>query len=388
MSDGFPSGEVAIVGVYESPLRKAPDVHPFAIHAECVRGALADAGLEPGDVEGFATAAAFATEGGSEMNVAEVVEYLGLQPRWFDSTDTGGAAYLTHAGHAALAIAAGLIDVAVVTYASVGRSSPIHLPDYNSNAWGPGAFELPYGPNTVGTYALAAHRHMHDYGTTREQLAKIAVQCRANAAENPDARYRDPLTVEDVVNAKPICSPLGRYDCCVVTDSGGAFVLASRKRAEQLSAKPVYLLGYGEAIGQIQMNQMPNFNETAAVRSGADALRTAGLTPDQIDCGQIYDSFTITVLTALESIGFCGRGEAGAFIDDGNLAPGGSLPINTDGGGLSSNHPGRRGAMAMIEGARQLRGDSPGVRLDGAKTCLVNGTGGSLSATATVVLGV
>jgi len=228
MSQGFPSGEVAIVGVYESPLRKAPDVHPFEIQADCVRGALADAGLEPGAVDGFCTAAAFATEGGSEMNIAEVVEYLGLQPKWFDSTDTGGAAFLTHAGHAALAIAAGLIDVAVVSYGASGRSSPVYLPDYNSNAWGPGAYEIPFGPSTVSTYALAAQRHMHEYGTTREQFAQIAVQCRANAADNPDARYRDPLTVEDVISAKPISSPLGRYDCCVVTDSGGAFVLASR----------------------------------------------------------------------------------------------------------------------------------------------------------------
>ncbi len=166
-----------------------------------------------------------------------------------------------------------------------GRSSPIHLPDYHSNAWGPGAWELPYGPSTVGTYALAAHRHMHEYGTTREQLAQIAVQCRANAAENPDARYRGPLTVEDVIEAPQISSPLGRYDCCVVTDSGGAFVLASRKRAEQLSVQPVYLLGFGEAIGQIQMNQMPDFTQTAAARSGADALRTAGMTSDTVKAG-------------------------------------------------------------------------------------------------------
>lgn len=384
----FPSGEVAIVGAYESPLRKAPDVHPYAIHADCVRGALDDAGLEHGDVEGFATAASFAPEGGSEMEIVELAEYVGLRPRWFDSTDTGGAAFVTHAGHAAYAIAAGLIDVAVVSYAAAGRSSPIPLPDYNTNAWGPGAWELPYGPSTIATYALAAQRHMHEYGTTPDQLAQIAVQCRANAALNPHARYRDPITVQDVAASAELSSPLRLLDCCVVTDSGGAFVLASRRRAEQLSSKPVYLLGFGEALGQMQMNQMADLTRTAAARSGADALASAGLRADEIDCAQLYDSFTITVLLTLESVGFCGRGAGGAFVQDGNLAPGGLLPINTDGGGLSSNHPGRRGALATIEAVRQLRGASAGVTLESPRTCLVNATGGSLSATATMVLGV
>jgi len=191
-----------------------------------------------------------------------------------------------------------------------------------------------------------------------------------------------------VLASPMIADPLHRNDCCIVTDSGGAFVLASRRRAEQLAAKPVYLLGFGEALGQISMSQMWPFTETAAVGSGARALASAGMTHDEIDCAQLYDSFTITVLLTLESLGFCGRGEGGAFVDSGALAPSGVLPINTDGGGLSSNHPGRRGALCMIEGVRQLRGESPGVRLDGARTCLVHGTGGSLSATATAILGV
>jgi acetyl-CoA acetyltransferase len=229
---------------------------------------------------------------------------------------------------------------------------------------------------------------MHEYGTTSEQLARIAVQCRANAAANPDARFRDPITVEDVVNGPDIATPLHRLDCCVVTDSGGAFVLTSKRHAERLGVKPVYVLGFGEALGQVSMNQMWPFTETPAVRSGARALATAGLAHDEIDCAQLYDSFTITVLLTLESLGFCGRGEGGAFVDDGHIAPDGRLPINTDGGGLSSNHPGRRGALATIEGVRQLRGASPGVTVDGARTCLVHGTGGSLSATATLVLGV
>ncbi|NLT06478.1 MAG: hypothetical protein GXY03_09215 [Solirubrobacterales bacterium] len=384
----FPSGEVAIVGAYESPLRKAPGVHPYAIQADCVAGALADAGLEHGDVEGFATAVAFPPEGGDPMEIGEVVEYLGIEPRWLDSTDTGGAAFVSHAGHAALAIAAGFIDVAVVSYGASGRSSPVPAGDYNTGSWGPGAYEIPFGPSTVSSYALAARRHMHEYGTTSEQLAEIAVQCRANAALNPDARYRDPITVADVVESAAIATPLHLYDCCVVTDSGGAFVLASRERAERLSRKPVWMLGFGEAVGQMQMNQMADLTATAAVRSGRDAFATAGMKPDEIDCAQLYDSFTITVALTLESLGFCPRGEFGAFVADGNIAPGGALPINTDGGGLSSNHPGRRGVFAMVEAVRQLRGESPGATVEGARTCLVNGTGGSLSATATTILGV
>jgi len=385
---GFPSGEVAVVGVYESPLRRAPGVHPYAIHAECILGALADAGLELGDVDGFATAASFPSEGGLQMSLGEVAEYMGIHPRWFDSTDIGGAAFITHAGHAALAIAAGLADVVVVSYAAAGASGVLPFPDYNTAAAGPGQWEVPYGPTTVATYALAATRHAYEFGTTPEQLAAIAVQCRANAAANDQARFRDPMTVDDVLASPMIADPLHRNDCCIVTDSGGAFVLASRRRAEQLAAKPVYLLGFGEALGQISMSQMWPFTETAAVGSGARALASAGMTHDEIDCAQLYDSFTITVLLTLESLGFCGRGEGGAFVDSGALAPSGALPINTDGGGLSSNHPGRRGALCMIEGVRQLRGESPGVRLDGARTCLVHGTGGSLSATATAILGV
>jgi acetyl-CoA acetyltransferase len=382
------SGEVAIVGAYESPRRKAPGMHPYAIHAECVRGALQDAGLELGDVDGFATAASFGPEGVRDMAVSEIAEYVGIEPSWFDGTDIGGAAPLSHAGHAVAAIRAGLAEVVVVSYAAAGYSWPLPVGDYLSHEHGPGQWEVPYGPSTVATYGLAARRHMHEYGTTSEQLAEIAVQCRANAAHNPDARFRDPITVEDVLASPEIASPLRRLDCCVVTDSGGAFVLTSRRRAEALSATPVYVLGFGEALGQVSMNQMWPFTETPAVGSGERAFRSAGMTRAEIDCAQLYDSFTVTVLLTLESLGFCGRGEGGPFVADGNLAPGGALPFNTDGGGLSSNHPGRRGALATIEGVRQLRGTSPGVRLDAPRTCLVHGTGGSLSATATLILGV
>jgi acetyl-CoA acetyltransferase len=363
-------------------------MHPYAIHAECVRGALEDAGLELGDVDGFATAASFGPEGVRDMAVSEIAEYIGIRPTWVDGTDIGGAAPISHAGHAVAAIHAGMADVVVVSYAASGYSWPLPVGDYLTDEHGPGQWEVPYGPSTVATYGLAAQRHMHEYGTTSEQLAQIAVQCRANAAGNPDARFRDPITVADVLASPEIATPLHRLDCCVVTDSGGAFVLTSRRRAEALDVTPVHVLGFGEALGQVSMNQMWPFTETPAVRSGARALQTAGLTHAEIDCAQVYDSFTVTVLLTLESLGFCGRGEGGPFVADGNIAPGGALPINTDGGGLSSNHPGRRGALATIEGVRQLRGTSPGVRLDAPRTCLVHGTGGSLSATATLVLGV
>lgn len=382
------SGEVAIVGAYESPRRKAPGLHPFALHAEVARGALLDAGLQMDDVDGFATAASFAPEGVRDMAVSEIAEYLGIRPRWVDGTDIGGAAPLSHAGHAVAAIQAGLADVVMVTYAASGYSWPHGVRDYLTHEHGPGQWEVPYGPTTVATYGFAAQRHMHDYGTDPEHLAQIAVQCRQNAAHNPHARFRDPITVDDVLSSPVIASPLHRYDCCVVTDSGGAFILTSRRHAEEMGITPVYVLGFGEALGQVSMNQMWPFTETAAVDSGKRALESAGMRHAEIDCAQLYDSFTITVLLTLESLGFCGRGEAGPFIADGGIAPTGALPINTDGGGLSSNHPGRRGALAVVEAVRQLRGVSPGVQLESPRTCIVHGTGGSLSATATLLLGV
>jgi acetyl-CoA C-acetyltransferase len=384
----FPSGDVAIIGAYESPRRKAPGIHPFQIHAEVVAGALADAGVEPAQIDGFATTATFPQETGWQLSVAEVIEYLGLTPRWIDSTDLGGAASVSHIGHAVAAITAGLCETVVVTYAAAGRTGPLTAPDYNTGMYGPGLWEVPFGPTTISAYALAAQRHMHQFGTTAEQLAEIAVQCRRNARSNPDAMYRGEITVDEVLSSAVLSSPLHKLECCVVSDSGGAFVLTSRARAERLARKPVYVLGFGEAVGQMQMNQMADATVMAAARSGADAFAGAGVTPSEIDVAQLYDSFTITVLLALESLGFVAAGEAGDFIADGNIAPTGRLPINTDGGGLSSNHPGRRGTLAVIEAVRQLQGRSPGVQLDNPRISLVSATGGWLSANSTVILGV
>jgi acetyl-CoA acetyltransferase len=387
MTAGY-SGQAAVVGVFESPRRTAPGLHPYAIHAEVIRGALEDAGLDLGDVDGFCTAAAMPPEGAKDMGLGEIAEYVGIRPRWFDSTDIGGATFIVQAEHAAAAISAGLCEVVVISYAAAGRSWPFPFDDFGTLAYGPGQWEVPYGPSTVASYALAARRHMDEYGTTEEQLAMIAVQARANAGANPDARYREAITVEDVLSSPMIADPLHKLDCCVVTDSGGALVMVSAARAAAMSRKAVYVLGAGAALGQVQMNQMPQLTRTVAAQSGPAALQAAGMSLAEIDCAQLYDSFTITVLLTLESLGFCAAGEGGAFVESGALSPTGALPFNTDGGGLSSNHPGRRGILALVEGVRQLRGESPGVNLTDPHTCLVHGTGGFLSATATMILGV
>ncbi|MCC6223524.1 MAG: hypothetical protein IT201_08550 [Thermoleophilia bacterium] len=385
-------GRVAVAGVYESPRRKAPGVHPFEIHAECVRGALEDAGLAFSEVDGLCSVGGTPADGTAWAPVLELAEWLGLseQLRYVDGTETGGCSPIAQAGRAAAQIAAGAVEVAVVSYAECSYSL---MPDLGTgtaglNAQGPGAFEMPYGFSVAGAFALMAQRHMHEYGTTPEQLARVAVQCRANAASNPDARYREPLTVEDVLASPMIASPLHRFDCCVVTDSGGAVVLVGEGRARECRKPPVWLLGFGEALGHAQMNQMDRFTSTPAVASGQRAFAMAGVSHDDVDVAQLYDAFTITPLLALEDLGFCAKGEGGPFVESGAIAPGGQLPINTDGGGLSSNHPGRRGMFLLVESVRQLRGEGVGVQIAGARTALAHGLGGANSATATMILGV
>ncbi len=387
-SDAFPRGSACIVGAFESPRRKAPNIHPYQIHAEVIGAALADSGIGIEEVDGFATAASFPAEAGWQLNAVEIAEYVGLKPSWIDSTDLGGAMSLSHVGHAVAAINAGLCKVAVISYASSGRSWQLPATDFNTGRSGPGQYEVPYGASTISAYALAATRYMHQYGLTSEQLAQIAVQMRAYAALNPQAMYRNPITVDEVLSSPMISTPLHKLDCCVVSDSGGALVITSKERArDSKRGKGPVVLGFGEAASHAQMNQMADMTTTAAEFSGKRAFATAGLTPADIKVAQIYDSFTITVALSLEALGFCKRGEVGEFVASGQLAPGGRLPINTDGGGLSSNHSGRRGMYAIIEAVRQLRGESPGYQLDNPELCLVNGTGGWLSATATLILG-
>lgn len=383
------SGRAAIVGAYESPLRHAPDVHPFAIQAECIGRALSEAGLGLEDVDGLCVASGDWAEGGGVNSVTEMAEYLGIEPRWFDSTDVGGCSYLVHAAHAATAIAAGLAEVVVISYAATPRWWPLETPSFDPFVLpaGPGQFELPFAPTLIATYAMFAQRHMHVYGTTAEQLASVAVTFRGHAAGNPHAALgHKPITVRDVVDSPLIASPLHRLDCCVVTDGGGALVMTSRERAADCATRPVYVAGFGMATQRTQISQLPRDLVTPAARTAPRALEMAGLTVADVDVAQLYDAFTITPLLALEDIGFCPRGESGAFAADGHLTLGGAIPCNTDGGGLASNHPGKRGLFALIEGVRQLRQEGPGVQVADAEVALVHGLGGTFCSAATVIL--
>jgi acetyl-CoA acetyltransferase len=251
---------------------------------------------------------------------------------------------------------------------------------------GPGAHEMPQGYAAPYLYAMFAQRHMHEFGTTPEQLAAIAVQCRRNAALNPNALMRDPITVEDVLKSPLVAAPLRKLDCCVVSDSGGAIVLTSKARAKDLRRPPVSLLGYGAQITKAHVSQQPDFVRSPTTVSGRRAFAQAGLTPRDVDVAQLYDAFTITPLMALEDLGFCPKGEGGRFVADGHIAPDGTIPINTDGGGLASNHPGKRGVFALIEAVRQARGESPGHQVPDVDVSLVSGFGGWFSAAATLLL--
>ncbi|WP_108660048.1 thiolase C-terminal domain-containing protein [Acuticoccus kandeliae] len=388
MSDA--TEKAAIVGVYEHPSRRAPQKHPFALQMECVTAALDDAGLALSDVDGLCVASSDWAEGGGVTSVTEFAEYAGITPTYFNSTDVGGCSYIVHAGQAAAAIAAGLAEVVVISYASAPRWWPLTTPSFDPFVLpaGPGQFELPYGPTIIATYGLFAQRHMHVYGTTPEQLAQVAVTFRAHAANNPDARFRDPISVDDVLASPMIASPLHKLDCCVVTDGGGAIVMTSRERARDCRKRPVHITGFGSAIARTGVSQIPKDLTTPAKISGAKAFADAGIAHDSIDVAEIYDAFTITPMLALEDLGFCGKGESGAFVEAGHLGIGGRLPTNTDGGGLSSNHPGKRGIFAMIEGVRQLRGEGPGVQVEDARTALVHGLGGTFCAAATAILAV
>lgn len=382
------SGKAAIAGVFESPRRDAPRVHPFALQMECILGALDDAGLTLKDVDGLCAASGDWAEGGSTMDVVELAEYIGIAPTYVNSTDVGGCSYILQAGQAAAAIATGLAEVVVISYAACPRWWPLSSPSFDPFVFpsGPGQYEIPYAPTLISTYGLFARRHMDLYGTTPEQLAQVAVTFREHAAKNPDARLRKPITVDDVLASPMIASPLHRLDCCVVTDGGGAVVMTSRERARDLKKPPVHLVGYGAAVARTQNSQIPNDLTTPAALSGPRAFAMAGLTPGEIDVAQIYDAFTITPMLALEDLGFCGRGESGAFVADGNLTLGGSLPTNTDGGGLSSNHPGKRGIFTLIESVRQLRGEGPGVQVPDARIALAHGLGGTFCSAATAIL--
>ncbi len=382
------SERACIVGAYEHPTRHAPDKSVAQLHAEVARGALQDAGLQAGDIDGY-----FCAGDAPGLGPLSMVDYLGLKPRYMESTDTGGSSYLIHVRHAAQAIEAGHCNVALVTLAGRPRSegsSGTQARAYNLLA--PEApFESPYGLVPINSYAMAAQRHMHEFGTTAEQLAWIKVTASHHAQHNPNAMLRELVTVQDVLNSPLIADPLHRMECCVVSDGGGAVIVARPEIARSLKRPLVRLVGGGESVGYLNSARM-DITTSAAKVSGAAAFSEAGVTPGDIRYASIYDSFTITVLIQLEDLGFCEKGQGGRFVADGKLIAGqGRLAINTDGGGLCNNHPANRGGMTkIIEAVRQLRGEAhPAVQVKDCALGLAQGTGGMLGsrhASATLIL--
>jgi acetyl-CoA acetyltransferase len=365
-------GRTALAGVYEHPTRFAPDKTAYQIHAESARGALEDAGLRMQDVD------ALFTSGVGPIGILSLAGHLNLRPRYLDSQAIGGSSFVSHCLHAAAAIAAGLCEVALVTYGSTAASERFAIG--TGGGFGgdpPDQFEIPFGPTIVGSYALVAQRHMHEYGTTSEQLAEIAVTMRRHASLNPQAKYREPITVEDVLASRMISSPLHLLDCCMISDGGGALVLTSLERARDLRHPPVVILGGAEAVRHAEIGRR-DLLDVAAAQSGPLALERAGLRHEDVEVCLVYDSYTITVLVTLEALGFCSRGEGGAFVSGGRIGLGGALPVNPDGGGLSSNHPGMRGIFLVIEAVRQLRSACGPRQVAGAEIALVHGTGGML----------
>ena len=375
-------GRVAIVGVAESDeMGKLPHKSAFALHAEAARNALADAGLTKSDVDAVFSAGLWMA--------GETAEYLGIRPRYADGTQIGGCSFLAHVQHAMAAIDAGVCEVALVTHGESGASR-IGMP---GTRFGPDSTRLQYeapfglaGPPTG--YALAAARHMHEFGTTSEQLAALAVSTRKWAQLNPKAMMRDPLTVEQVLASRMIAWPLRLLDCCLVTDAGGAVVVTSAERAKDLKKKPVYVLGSGEATTHVMVSQMPDFARWDAARmSGERAFAMSGVRHADVDVAMFYDAFTIVPVMGLEATGFCKPGEGGAFVSGGRTAPGGAFPMNTNGGGLSYQHTGMYGIFTIIEAVRQLRGECGPRQVADAKTAICHGLGGMFSSAATLLLG-
>ena len=371
-------GKAYIAGIYEHPTRKADDKSLAQLHAEVAKGALEDAGLTRADVDGY-----FCAGDAPGLGPLSLVDYMGLKVRHMDTTETGGSSYVIHVGHAAEAIAAGKCSVALITLAGRPRAEGMATGTAPRN-YGSAApdvqFEYPFGPTVVNMYAMAAQRHMHEFGTTSAQLAWIKVAASHHAQHNPHALLREVVTVDEVVNSPMIADPLHRLDCCVITDGGGALVVVSPEVAKRLRRPRVRLLGAGEAPKH-QMGGKIDLTYTGAARSGAMAFAEAGVTPADIQYVSIYDSFTITVLICLEDLGFCPKGGGGRFVADGNLISGqGRLPFNTDGGGLCNNHPANRGGITkVIEAVRQLRGEAhPKVQVPSCRLALAHGTGGSL----------
>jgi len=378
------SRRVAVAGVALSDCGRVDDSTPYALTAQAARRALADAGLTPEDVDGVASTSL------GTLAPIEVAEYMGLAPRWLDSTSVGGAAWEVMAAHAADAIALGHADVVLLAYGSTARADIKKGLRGASLDWGTGGplqWEVPYGHTLISKYAMAARRHMHEYGTTIEQLAEVAVAARANAAANPEAFYRELITVEDVLSGPMIADPFTKLQCCIRSAGGAAAVLVSEERARDLAKPPVWILGTGEHTSHVSLSQWPDFTTGPAAVSGRLAFDRAGLRPQDVDVCELYDAFTYMLLITLEDLGFCAKGEGGSFVEGGRLLTGGSLPTNTDGGGLSACHPGMRGLFLIVEAVKQLRDECGPRQVADANVACVSGTGGWFCSSGTMLLG-
>ncbi|RPI45316.1 MAG: thiolase domain-containing protein [Betaproteobacteria bacterium] len=381
-------GKAYIVGAFEHPTRKATDTSVAQLHAECAKGAIEDAGLTKDDIDGYFCAGDAPGMGGISM-----ANYMGLRLKHIDSTDTGGSSYLLHVGHAAEAIAAGKCNIALITLAGRPRSEGSSGTIVRSRGTGvpEEPFEIPYGPVTVNLYAMAAMRHMYQYGTTAEQMAWVKVAASHHAQYNKHAMLQEVVTVKDVLESPMVADPLHRLDCCVVSDGGGALILARPEIAKSLKRPLVKILGAAEAPKHT-MGGKVDLTFSGAAWSGPRCFEEAGVKHADIKYASIYDSFTITVIIQIEDLGFCKKGEGGKFVADGNLISGsGKFPFNTDGGGLCNNHPANRGGMTkVIEAVRQLRGEAhPAVQVKNCDIALAHGTGGSLGhrhGSATVIM--
>jgi acetyl-CoA acetyltransferase len=379
------TSRVALVGAALSDIGRVDTKTPFDLHHQAASRAIADAGLIKSDIDGFGSS------GMGLLAPVEIAEYLGLRPTWADGTGVGGSTWEFMVEHATAAILAGHVETVVLVYGSTARAdlkARRRSANLSFGARGPVQFDAPFGHSLISKYAMAAQRHMYEFGTTIEQLAEIAVSTRYNASLNPEAYYQDPITIDDVQSARMIADPLTKLHCCIRSDGGGAVVLTSEERARDLSKVPVWVLGTGEATSHTTMSEWEDFTESPAARSGQLAFERAGVRPEDIDICEIYDAFTPMVLLSLEGLGFCKKGEGGSFVEDGKLRVGGELPTNTDGGGLSHCHPGMRGMFLLVEAVRQLRGEAAGRQVEGARLACVNGTGGWFSSASTAILGV
>lgn len=372
-------GSVAIVGAAETTeLGKIPHLSELGLHADAALNAMADAGLGPKDIDGVATTG----------RPTDLAHYLGITPTWADGTSVGGCSFMLHVRHAAAAINEGLCETVLITHGESGKSR-VGRGGFGGGGGSSlaGQFEAPYGPMGPPTmFTIPVLRYMKDRGLTHEQLANVAVVQREWAGFHPRATFRDPITIEDVFNSRMIAYPFHLLECCLVTDGGGALIMTSAERAKDFKTKPVYIIGTGESVETPMISQMADFTSSRAFRvSGKKAFDESGISHDDVDHLMIYDAFAHLPIYGLEDLGFCEPGEAGQFIMDRNTAPGGKLPMNTNGGGLSYMHSGMYGMYALQESVRQMRGISP-AQVDGAKTSVCHGVGGMFGASGTIIM--